>query len=74
MMTKVLEAGKAVVAASAAASAAAANALVGDQTITPMEWVIVGVAAVTAFGTVWIAGNKNQPTVAQAKAQHLAGE
>jgi ElaB/YqjD/DUF883 family membrane-anchored ribosome-binding protein len=74
MLTKVLEVSKALLAAATAASAAAAQALIADQVITPTEWLTVAVAAVVGFGAVWSAKNRNQPTVAQAKAQHLAGE
>lgn len=59
MLEQVARAAKAVVAAASAASAAAGQALVGDQVITPWEWVTVGAAAVGAFLLVY--GVRNRP-------------
>ena len=48
---------KAIAGAIVAALTALATAL-GDEVVTPVEWITVAVAAITALGVIWAVPNK----------------
>lgn len=61
MLETIARVSKAVTAAAAAGSAAAGTALVGDQTITTSEWVVVAIALGGAFLATWAAPKNREP-------------